>query len=368
MNSATLYRKYRPTTFSKVYGQSVIVRTLTNQILQNSISHAYLFCGPRGTGKTSIAKIFSRAINCKSPIGADPCGQCECCKLSLDNNNIDIVEIDAASNNGVDSIRALIEECRYRPMNGKFKVYIIDEVHMLTNSAFNALLKTLEEPTGNVVFILATTEPHKVPATISSRCQVFNFKLLTEDEIVAAISNVLIAEDVKWESDETLRHIARLSNGGLRDALSITDQLINYSTNRFITNNDILDVCGEVENVTIDNTNNPFKHNSLKSLNRIFVNLEGDIDGHVTRVFETRSSKYNDESNYHMLKLSSICENSISSEINNGKELMFRMVVPTDSSKFTTTSCSEYIDTVNGTIDNIQIGEGTDSDIVIRQS
>ena len=305
MNSATLYRKYRPTTFSKVYGQSVIVRTLTNQILQNSISHAYLFCGPRGTGKTSIAKIFSRAINCKSPIGADPCGQCECCKLSLDNNNIDIVEIDAASNNGVDSIRTLIEECRYRPMNGKFKVYIIDEVHMLTNSAFNALLKTLEEPTGNVVFILATTEPHKVPATISSRCQVFNFKLLTEDEIVAAISNVLIAEDVKWESDETLRHIARLSNGGLRDALSITDQLINYSTNRFITNNDILDVCGEVENITIDNMISSILNHQPGVLLSIARKLENDgkpLQAIVTSLYNEIKKQYlkNNDKNFQI--------------------------------------------------------------------
>ena len=201
MNSATLYRKYRPTTFSKVYGQSVIVRTLTNQILQNSISHAYLFCGPRGTGKTSIAKIFSRAINCKSPIGADPCEQCECCKLSLDNNNIDIVEIDAASNNGVDSIRTLIEECRYRPMNGKFKVYIIDEVHMLSTGAFNALLKTLEEPPSHVIFILATTEPQKIPITIISRCQRFDFKKLSIIDIKNRLKYIAEKEHINITDD-----------------------------------------------------------------------------------------------------------------------------------------------------------------------
>ena len=176
MSYLALYRKYRPRTFDEVYGQQAIVQTLRNQVITNRIAHAYLFSGPRGTGKTSIAKIFSMAINCQNPVNGSPCLQCESCKRTLDGLNIDITEIDAASNNGVDNIRDLIEESKYVPQYGKRKVYIIDEVHMLSQSAFNALLKTLEEPPKTVTFILATTEEYKVPRTIYSRCQRYNFK------------------------------------------------------------------------------------------------------------------------------------------------------------------------------------------------
>ena len=195
MSYIALYRKYRPKTFDEVYGQHAIVQTLTNQIKANRIAHAYLFCGPRGTGKTSIAKIFAKAINCSNPNNGSPCLQCKCCQETAQGLNVDIIEIDAASNNGVDNIRELIEESRYRPQHGKYKVYIIDEVHMLSNSAFNALLKTLEEPTGNTIFILATTEVHKVPPTIFSRCQRYNFKLLTNEEIVEALQDILTKEN-----------------------------------------------------------------------------------------------------------------------------------------------------------------------------
>lgn len=246
-----LYRKYRPKLFDDIQGQKAIVQTLQNQITNNRVGHAYLFCGPRGTGKTSLAKIFAKAINCKSDDNGNPCLQCESCLAMAQNINIDIVEIDAASNNGVDNIRDLIEESKYLPQGGKYKVYIIDEVHMLSSSAFNALLKTLEEPTTNVVFILATTEEHKVPKTIRSRCQKHSFRLIKEIDIILKLEEILNLEGIEYEN-EALIHIARLSNGGLRDAVSLTDQCINYIKNNKITYKDVMDLFGE----TLDATTN----------------------------------------------------------------------------------------------------------------
>lgn len=274
MSYVALYRKYRPKTFDEIYGQHAIVQILTNQIKTNRIAHAYLFCGPRGTGKTSIAKIFAKAINCSNPNNGSPCLQCKCCQETAQGLNVDIIEIDAASNNGVDNIRELIEESRYRPQHGKYKVYIIDEVHMLSNSAFNALLKTLEEPTGNTIFILATTEVHKVPPTIFSRCQIYNFKLLTNEEIVEALQDVLINEGYSWDNNDTLFHIAKLAKGGLRDAFSILDQCLIYITSNTLTIDDVKTVFGEIEITSIIDMAKAIQESNVEKLLEIIHNNE----------------------------------------------------------------------------------------------
>lgn len=222
-----LYRKYRPKTFDEVIGQDYIIRTLQNQIKMDKISHAYLFCGSRGTGKTSTAKIFAKAINCLNSRNGSPCGECETCK-ALDGTNIDVLEIDAASNNGVDEIRDLREKVKYPPVVGKYKVYIIDEVHMLSPSAFNALLKTLEEPPKHVVFILATTEVHKLPATILSRCLRFDFKLVSVEELSALLRKVLQVENIKFD-EQSINAIARAGEGSVRDTLSIADRCVSFA-------------------------------------------------------------------------------------------------------------------------------------------
>ena len=222
MNYKVLYRKYRPTTFENVIGQDYIISTLKNSISNNMISHAYIFSGPRGTGKTSTAKIFSKAINCLNSKNGSPCNDCEFCTNFAENP--DIIEIDAASNNGVDEIRELIDNIKLTPSNGKYKVYIIDEVHMLTTSAFNALLLTLEEPPAHAIFILATTNIENVPITILSRCQRFDFKKIAVEDIVKGLENVCKQENIDFEL-EALTEIAYLSEGGMRDALSLLDQL-----------------------------------------------------------------------------------------------------------------------------------------------
>ena len=250
MSYLALYRKYRSKTFDEIIGQSHITQSLINQIKNNQVGHAYLFTGTRGTGKTSIAKIFARAINCLSPKNGSPCNKCEVCKALGDNINVDILEIDAASNNRVDEIRDLREKVKYPPVVGKYKVYIIDEVHMLTDSAFNALLKTLEEPPEYVVFILATTEVHKLPATILSRCMRFDFKLVSEKDLEKHVKYVFKDSGIAYEN-EAVSVIAGLGAGSVRDTLSIADMCVAYSNNN-VTYKSVIDAIGLTDRETLN--------------------------------------------------------------------------------------------------------------------
>ena len=238
-----LYRKYRPKTFDEVAGQEVVVKTLKNSVINNKINHAYLFAGPRGCGKTTIAKIFAKLVNCENSSNGIPCNKCVCCTQSNE-QNMDVIEMDAASNNGVDEIREINNKVKLAPTLGKYKIYIIDEVHMLTIGAFNALLKTLEEPPAHVIFILATTDPHKVPITILSRCQRFDLKKISDEQIYNRLKYICDNENIKIEED-AIFEIARLGDGSLRDAISILDQVVAY-TNETITLNDIHEVNGTI--------------------------------------------------------------------------------------------------------------------------
>lgn len=242
MAHTSLYRKYRPSTWDKVIGQNHIVTTLINQIKTDTLGHAYLFTGTRGTGKTSSAKIFARAVNCLSPVNGSPCGKCAVCKGLLSNNNVDIIEMDAASNNGVDEIRDLKESVHFQPTIGKYRVFIIDEVHMLSIGAFNALLKTLEEPPSHVIFILATTEVHKLPQTILSRCMRFDFRLVSQDELVELLKSIFDEENYPYDV-QALEQLALHGQGSVRDTLSLADMCISYSPNG-LKYEDVLEVLG----------------------------------------------------------------------------------------------------------------------------
>ncbi len=250
MAYVALYRAYRPQLFSEVVDQKAVVKTLENAILNNKVAHAYLFCGPRGTGKTTLAKIFAKALNCENGPTITPCQECELCKSILQGTNPDVIEIDAASNNGADDIRALRDSVKFMPSMSKYKVYIIDEVHMLSNAAFNALLKTLEEPPKYVVFILCTTEPYKIPETILSRCQRFDFKAISEEGIFNRLKEVVKEENITI-SEEAIEEITNLAEGGMRDALSLLDQVISYVPNNEISLNDVYEVSGNVSNTDL---------------------------------------------------------------------------------------------------------------------
>ncbi len=267
----SLYRKFRPSGFDKLLGQEHIVRILINQIISGAIGHAYLFTGARGTGKTSAAKIFARAVNCENPINGSPCGECKVCRALADVNNLDILEIDAASNNGVDEIRDLREKIKYPPVSGKYKVYIVDEVHMLSTQAFNALLKTLEEPPAHAIFILATTEVQKLPDTILSRCMRFDFRLLSEELIANHLENIfkIVGKDVE---STAIRAIAQAGEGSMRDALSVADMCLSYSEDK-LTYENVLDILGAVDRSVL--------------IGLIFDVLSGDVKSALEKIDET---------------------------------------------------------------------------------
>lgn len=246
MSYTALYRKFRPDNFEDVKGQEHIVTTLKNQIKAERIGHAYLFTGTRGTGKTTVAKIFAKAVNCESPVEGSPCSKCASCRSIASGASMNVIEIDAASNNGVDNIREIVEEVSYSPAEGKYKVYIIDEVHMLSIGAFNALLKTLEEPPSYVIFILATTEVHKIPITILSRCQRYDFRRITIDTIAGRMRELMEAEQVQIE-DKALRYVAKMADGSMRDGLSLLDQCIAFHMDKELTYDMVLDVLGAVD-------------------------------------------------------------------------------------------------------------------------
>lgn len=246
MSYQALYRKFRPQEFKDVKGQDHIVTTLKNQIKADRIGHAYLFCGTRGTGKTTIAKLFAKAVNCEHPVDGSPCGECPTCKAIAAGTSMNVIEIDAASNNGVENIRQIREEVTYRPTEGKYKVYIIDEVHMLSIGAFNALLKTLEEPPSYVIFILATTEAHKIPITILSRCQRYDFRRISIDTIADRLTELMKEEHVEVE-EKAIRYVAKAGDGSMRDALSLLDQCIAFYLGQTLTYDNVLEVLGAVD-------------------------------------------------------------------------------------------------------------------------
>ncbi|CCY93345.1 dNA polymerase III gamma and tau subunits [Firmicutes bacterium CAG:884] len=280
-----LYRKYRPSNFDEVVGQKVIVKTLKNAIKYDRLSHAYLFCGPRGTGKTSIAKILAKTINCTNLQDYLPCNECENCLQYNNKQSVDIIEIDAASNNGVDEIRELRDKVGLVPSFGKYKIYIIDEVHMLTTSAFNALLKTLEEPPKHVIFILATTEPFKIPITILSRCQRFDFKKISVDDIVSRLRAIADAENIKIK-DEILKEIAILSDGGMRDSINLLDQVNAYvGGEKEVTYEDVHDVNGTLKPEELYDFISKIKNNDLKDA-LLLSDSYNDIGKNMTKVLE----------------------------------------------------------------------------------
>ncbi len=285
-----LYRKWRPMTFDDVIGQEHIVKTLKNEISENRIAHAYLFTGTRGTGKTSTAKILSRAINCENVKDSNPCNECEICKGILGETLMDIIEIDAASNTGVDNIRSIIEQVQYTPTVAKYKVYIIDEVHMLSQGAFNALLKTLEEPPKHVVFILATTEVHKIPATILSRCQRFDFKTISPSDITARIKTILSGEGITAE-DAAIDYVAYLANGSMRDSLSILDQCLAFKSNN-LTYADTVEILGGLDDSSLLEIADFIGKNDTKSALGLFLEIADsgkNIDDFAMRMLDVFS-------------------------------------------------------------------------------
>lgn len=306
MSYTALYRKWRPDNFGDVKGQDHIVTTLKNQIRFDRIGHAYLFCGTRGTGKTTVAKILARAVNCANLVDGNPCGECEVCKAIADGSSLNVIEIDAASNNGVDNIRQIRDEVVYRPTEGRYKVYIIDEVHMLSIGAFNALLKTLEEPPEYVIFILATTEVHKIPVTIMSRCQRYDFRRISVEVITERLKELTAAENVKAE-EKALRYIAKMADGAFRDALSLLDQCMAFYMDSELKYENVLEVLGTVDT---DVFSSLLRHIVNEDVASIIKTVDGIIlDGRDLTQFVSDFTWY--LRNLLMLKTSESAENMI---------------------------------------------------------
>ena len=275
MSYTALYRKFRPDNFNDVKGQDHIVTTLRNQIKAGRIGHAYLFTGTRGTGKTTVAKLLAKVVNCENPVDGNPCNECSMCKGIAAQTSMNVIEIDAASNNGVDNVREIVDEVRYSPTEGKYKVYIIDEVHMLSTGAFNALLKTIEEPPSYVIFILATTEVHKIPVTILSRCQRYDFKRISIDTIAARMAELMQEENIEVE-EKALRYVARVADGSLRDGLSLLDQCISFYLGKKLTYDNVLEVLGAVDTEVFSKLLTHIKKQDVASCIQVLEEIESN--------------------------------------------------------------------------------------------
>ncbi len=332
MSYTALYRKFRPQCFEDVKGQDHIVTTLRNQIRSGKMQHAYLFTGTRGTGKTSVAKLFAKAINCENPNGEDPCMECSVCRAIQSGASMNVVEIDAASNNGVDNIRQIIDEVAYPPTEGKYKVYIIDEVHMLSIGAFNALLKTLEEPPSYVIFILATTEVHKLPITILSRCQRYDFKRISVEDIMGRIYELLPEEGLEADED-AIRYVARAGDGSLRDALSILDQCIAFNFGKKLTYDMVMDTLGAVDSQIFSNLLRMIIIGDVSGA--IFMLEEIIMEGREMGQFVT------DFTWYIRNLLLAVTSDDISSIVDMSKENLARLI--TESKEITADQAMRYI-------------------------